>query len=288
MKWIREGIDNMNLKLLASDISKFYKQNPKVEAVLLGGSLSRNWEDEFSDIELIVLWREAPTDEDRKAPIKAVNGSIIDLHPYEEEEWSETYLTENVKLEISNFLTQTIMNIINDVTLHFDTDLDKQCIVASVHNGIPLVGTQVIENLKNRVREYPLALSDAMIRENIDFGNRWNNREALLSRKDWLMLYKVIVSVQTNIMGILFGLNRLYVHHPAFKWQKLSLETMSISPEKVSERLEMILLEHPKDGLNELELIIQEIYHLLQKECPHIELSGFIEKSLFVRPKQQN
>ncbi|WP_152604252.1 hypothetical protein [Heyndrickxia ginsengihumi] len=52
-----------------------------------------------------------------------------------------------------------------------------------------------------------------MIKEYMDLGSRWNNREALFARGDWLMLYKVIVSVQSNIMGMLFGLNRLYVHH---------------------------------------------------------------------------
>jgi hypothetical protein len=277
----------VNLKLLASDISKVYIQNPKVKAVLLGGSVSRNWDDEYSDIELFVLWKESPTDEDRKTSIKAVNGSIIDFHPYEEEEWSETYITQGIKLEISNFLTDTIQKIISDVTLAFDTDLDKQCLVASVHDGIPLSGEKVIEKFKEKVRKYPKELSEAMIRDNIHLGNRWNNREALLEREDWLMLYKVIVTVQTNVMGILFGLNRLYVHHPAFKWQKHSLEAMNITPKKLSKRFESILLKHPKDGVKELEVITQEVYQLIQSEYPSMDLSAVIDKSLFLRPKNE-
>ena len=43
-------------------------------------------------------------DEDRRAPIYHIDGKILSYHPYEEEEWSETYLTkEGIKLEISNF-----------------------------------------------------------------------------------------------------------------------------------------------------------------------------------------
>lgn len=130
----------MNLKLLASTISKVYKQNPKVEAVLLGGSVSRNWNDKYSDIELFVFWKEGPTEEDRKVSINSVNGKIIDFHPYEEEEWSETYVANGVKFEISNFLTSTIQNIINDVIVGFDTDLDKQCLISTVCHGITLYG----------------------------------------------------------------------------------------------------------------------------------------------------
>ena len=275
----------MTLKLLASNLSKVYMKNPKVAAVLLGGSVSRNWDDEYSDIELFVFWKEGPTDADRTFPINSVNGTVIDFHPFEEEEWSETYVTDGVKLEISNFLTSTIQNIVNDVILGFDTDLDKQCLVSAIYDGIPLYGEEIISNLKKKVEVYPKDLSVGMINDNIYLGNRWNNREALLKREDWLMLYKVIVSVQTNLMGILFGLNRIYVHHPAFKWQKHSLEAMKIAPHNAFNRFKSILLTHPKESVSELEEIIQEVYELIRTEYPSIDLSEVIDKSLSLRTK---
>lgn len=275
----------MNLQFLASNISKVYSQNPKVDAVLIGGSVSRNWNDEYSDIELFVFWKEGPTEEDRKVSINLVNGRIIDFHPYEEEEWSETYVTNGVKFEISNFLTSTIQKTINDVIVEFDTDLDKQCLVAAVYDGIPLYGEELLRKLKKKVEIYPKELSLGMIRDNIDLGNRWNNREALLKREDWLMLYKVIVSVQTNLMGILFGLNKLYVHHPAFKWQKHSLEAMKIVPRNIFNRFTSILLNHPNESVSELEDIIKEIYELIKTEYPSLDLSEAFDKSLFLRPK---
>ncbi|WP_172461149.1 DUF4037 domain-containing protein [Priestia endophytica] len=204
----------MRLSLLAAEISNLYKKNPKVEAVLLGGSVSRNWHDEFSDIELPVLWKEDPIDKERKEPIHVLKGTIIEFHPYEKEEWSESYTTQGVKIEISNFLTQTVKNISYDVVKTFDTNLEKQCLVASIHDGIPIYGKDVVNNLKKTVEVYPKELSEAMIKENIDLGTRWQNREALLAREDWLMLYDVIVSAQVKVMGLLFGINRLYVHHP--------------------------------------------------------------------------
>ncbi|MEI4770923.1 DUF4037 domain-containing protein [Psychrobacillus sp. FJAT-51614] len=194
-------------------------------------------------------------------------------------------MTKGVKLEISNFLTSTVHKIINNVIVEFDTDLDKQCIVATVYDGIPLHGEEILSKLKKKVEVYPEELSVGMIRENIYLGNRWNNREALLKREDWLMLYKVIVSVQTNLMGILFGLNRLYVHHPAFKWQQHSLEAMNIVPTNTFNRFTSILLSHPKESVSELEGIIQEVYELIRTEYPSLELSEVIDKSLFLRPK---
>ncbi|MEN2465498.1 DUF4037 domain-containing protein [Ornithinibacillus sp. JPR2-1] len=123
--------------------------------------------------------------------------------------------------------------IVRDVMSSFDTDLIKQCIVVAVHNGISLSDNWVIKRMEGIVNKCPKELSVAMIKENMDLGNRWNNRESLLNRKDWLMLYKVMVDAQTKIMGILFGLNRQYVHHPAFKWQKHTLKSMIITPENI-------------------------------------------------------
>ncbi|WP_026691348.1 DUF4037 domain-containing protein [Alteribacter aurantiacus] len=277
----------MELRGLASKIGRLYEKNPKVEAVLLGGSVARGWEDDYSDIELFVLWKEGPTDEQRKAPIIESKGTMIDFHPYEDEEWSETYITQGVKLEISNFLTETIHNVLNDVIGSYDTDSDKQCIVATIDHGVALSGNSIIEKMKETVSVYPDELRAAMVNEHVVLGNRWNNREALLEREDWLMLYSVIVGVQANIMGVLFALNRQFVHHPAFKWQKQTLRSMVLTPENIEKRLESILLGHPTSSIKELEAIIEEVYDLVQRQLPQINLSAVLEKSLFLRPKHQ-
>lgn len=124
-----------------------------------------------------------------------------------------------------------------------------------------------------------------MIKENLHLGNRWNNREALLKRKDWLMLYKVMADVQMNIMGMLSGLNHMYVHHPAFKWQKQTLELMIIKPEKIVDRLGSLFLKDPSVSIGELEEILQDVYELIQREHPQLGLSNVINRSLQLRPE---
>jgi len=276
----------MDLNKLASKAAKIYQANPKIEAVLLGGSVSRNLHDSYSDIELFIFWKEPPTEEDRKKPITRLAGEIIDFHPYEEEEWSESFITEGIKLEISNFLTQTIADIIEDVIVFFNPDVYKQCIAAAVYDGAALSGETLIQKLKEKVNPYPDELSIAMIKEYMFLSNSWTNRAALLHRKDWLMLYKVMTDVQTHLMGMLSGLNKQYVHHPAFKWQRQTLESMTIVPENICSRLASVFLDDPTDSLKELEKIVQEVYQLIQREYPQIDISPVIDKSLFLRPER--
>ncbi len=139
----------MGLKHKAIEMATIYKQNSKVDAILLTGSVALGWEDEFSDIELHIIWKEAPTDANRIGPIRSVEGRILTYHPYEDEEWSESYVThDGVKLEISSFLTSTIQSHIEDVVVKSEVSFDKQCLIASIQNGVGLYGQSVIDVLK--------------------------------------------------------------------------------------------------------------------------------------------
>ncbi|MFP7477450.1 DUF4037 domain-containing protein [Terribacillus saccharophilus] len=274
----------MNLLDKAKDIANIYKMNTNIDTVFVGGSVSRNWHDAYSDIEIFVLWKEAPTEEERKNPIVLLNGEIIDFFPYEDGEWSETYISQGVKFEISNFLTTTINKVIDEVMLSFDTSPVKQCLLAAIHNGISLSDDAVMEMLKDKVRRYPVELGIAMVSENLYMGAKWNNREALLHRRDWLMLYQTMAEVQKKLMHLLFGLNRQFIHHPSLKWQRQTLESMDIIPKDAADRFESIFLQAPETAVKELDEIIKHIYELIQQTLPQIDVSAISEKSLYLRP----
>jgi Domain of unknown function (DUF4037) len=279
----------VRLKDIAIKMASIYQQNPKVEAVLLAGSVSRGWEDKHSDIELNVFWSDPPTDEDRMHPIQIINGSVIDFHPFEEEEWAESYLTpENVKLEISSFLTSTAETWVNHVVNEFEIDYGKQCMVSSIYYGQSLYGDQVINLLKNKVQIYPDELAEKMIEDNLALWYRWNNRKALLDRRDWLMLYDLMGAVQKKLMGTLFGLNKLYIHHPSFKWIHKYSEIFTIKPKNMDERFSAIFLGDVHHSVQDLEHLIQEVFLLVEKHYPHLPfLVEFREKMNFVRPENK-
>ncbi|MCP2036434.1 putative nucleotidyltransferase [Planomicrobium sp. HSC-17F08] len=275
----------MELKDLAKRAATIYIEDPKVDAVLLGGSVARGLHDEFSDIELFIFWKEAPADKDRKEPIARLAGKLFDFHRYEDEEWAETYTVENIKLEISSFLSSTVQQYIADVTLKFDTDLDKQVLLATMQDGVPLEGIKPILKLKQQIEQYPKGLAEAMIQENKELGSRWQNREALVARRDWLMLYQTFVAVEIKLMGILFALNGEYVHHPAFKWQNHALGKMSILPENSSERFASVLLGDPQESVKVLEEMVSEIFQLARSNYPDAIRPGVMEKALWTRPR---
>ncbi|MCC2250460.1 DUF4037 domain-containing protein [Virgibacillus sp. AGTR] len=264
----------MDLFKKAIDMSKIYRENEKVEAIILAGSVSKNLQDEYSDIELHILWSNSPTDEDRQYPIEEVKGTILSYHPYEEEEWSEAYMNQDgIKFEISSFLSTTVDRFIFDVIDRCETDFNKQCILASIDDGISLFGEEIVNGLKNRIAKYPLGLTKQMITENLWLSNRWSNRNALLKRQDWLMLYDVLCGVQKKLFGVLFGLNHMYVNHPAYKWMRFNIERMQIKPENLYDRMTSIMIGDPQNAVQELELLIEEVIVLVEKHNPKLNIS---------------
>ncbi|TLS35857.1 DUF4037 domain-containing protein [Pseudalkalibacillus caeni] len=276
----------MDLYSKAVEMAKKYKQNNKVEAILLAGSVSRGWQDQHSDIELHILWKEPPSEIERKNPIDKSGGNILDFYPYEDEEWSETFLVEGVKFEISNFLTETVARFVRQVVDHHQTDYDLQCIAASVFYGKCLHGESVINQLKSKVMIYPQKLSENMILEHLELSGRWNNRLALVDRKDWLMLYEIVCDTQRKVLGALFGINKMYVHHPAFKWLDHVVQCMEVKPRDLYNRLSGVLLDgDPKKGILELEEIIQEVFELAEEKFPSLNIDELKKRADFVRPE---
>ncbi|MFC0271471.1 DUF4037 domain-containing protein [Metabacillus herbersteinensis] len=270
------------------ELAKTYQQNEKIKGILLAGSVSRGWQDQHSDIELHILWSEPPSDLERLSPIEKVNGKILGFFPYEDEEWSETYLTiENIKIEVSNFLTETIDRYIDDVVKMYEIDYDKQCILASIHFGYSLSGERLISILKNKVQFYPDKLAENMILSHLDLGSRWINRRALLDRSDWLMLYEVICSVQQKLMATLLGLNKLYVHHPAFKWMHHTIYSIDIKPKNLDKRLTNILVGDVNESITELEMLVEEVQSLVKLYFPHIEIDEYVQRANFLRPENR-
>ncbi|TMW71447.1 DUF4037 domain-containing protein [Alteribacter natronophilus] len=275
----------MNLKQKAAEAAAYYEANPKVEAVILAGSVARGWDDRFSDIELNVLWREEPSDGDRLLAVKELGGELLSFYPYEDEEWSEAYTAGGVKFEISSFLTVTVEKVVRDVVMEADPCPEKQCLVASVNDGIPLAGNDLFLCLHGMAADYPDELQNAVLRQCIEPGSRWHNREALTARGDWLMLYSVVTDVQQKIMQMLFALNRMYVHHPAMKWQRKSLEKMTVKPVRAAERMDKVLTAAPEAGVKELESLLDDVGALVVKAWP--KYADEVAKWTFTRPEQE-
>lgn len=256
----------------ARHMARIYSENPKVQAVVISGSVSRGQADAYSDIELDVFWREPPTEAERLRPIEQVDGRIIVLEPYCDEEWSEDYLVNGVQMDLSNFLGATMDRYIEEV-LAGDTAVLKHLRLAAMQPAIPLYGYEQVQNWQAQI-QYPDALAHKVVAQNLRFDalGSWYLRSVLLARGDLLMLHELFCQMQQRILGALCGLNRIFVHHPSYKWQDDLIAQMFLKPASLSERLKQVFLVNPTEGIAVLHKLLEETIALVAANMPELDV----------------
>lgn len=254
---------------IAQRIAAVTAVNPKVAAVLLGGSVPLGYADRFSDLELYVFWADPPFDDDRAAAIALAGGSVLRLRPRNEsEEWSDVYIVDGVRVDGSHFTVESIDRIAADVLERFDTTFGKQVLLWTFAQGVPLHGEPVITRWRDRAAHYPDGLMTAMVRENIEFGSR-SMLLMLVERNDPLPLYKRMAEESIKILRVCLGLNRIY--DPGIKWLHHTVARFRLAPRDLEPRLWGVFVQSPAIGVHTLHTLIEDTFDLVDEHLPEVD-----------------
>ena len=257
---------------LAQRIAPAYAANPKVRAVLLAGSVARGTADRFSDIEIDVFWAEPPSDDELSVPIECVGATLL-YRAADANEWADGFFIEGIKVDTSQFLASTVERWLGDVVEHADTDVEKQLLIAAIQHSLALHGAALADRWRAHAALYPDALVREMVAQYLAFRPR-SLLEMFAERGDLLILYKGLVAVEELIMGVLLGLNRLYIAHPAHKWMDWQIAQMRIAPADLARRLKLVLRDEPVAAVREIHALIEEVFALVERYLPDFDASA--------------
>jgi hypothetical protein len=266
---------------LARPIGAAYARNPKVAAVMVGGSTSRGYADRYSDIEIGVFWHEAPTEEDRQAAAEASGAELHRLYPYDPdyEVWDDALFIgraapdqpgSGVLVEIPHYTVEFIDRTLADVVDRFDPSEDKQNLVAALGFAIPIKGEELFAEWRSRAVSYPRELAVAVVKRNAQIEFLWRTDMFLERGNNLMMLYDSFAQISKKLLHVLFGLNRIY--YPGFKWVHLLIQQMNIAPVDFSQRLQRVFEAEPRIGADHLRSLVEETYTLIEREMPEIDV----------------
>jgi hypothetical protein len=261
------------LLALADRVSRAYIANEKVSAVIVAGSVARGWADGYSDVEIDTFWAEPPSEADRLAVIQAADGERVRIWPYQDDEWSEVYTVQGVKIESSQFLVGTMDGYLYDVVERFDPTIDKQVLIAAVKHAIPLHGAELVQHWQSRSGTYPAGLALATVKDHLDLQDTVYY-ERVAARDDVLALHVAMCERVKQLLGILCGLNRIYIPHPDFKWMDRLVGEMDIAPVDLSLRIRRMLIADPWPMVRQLRQLTNDVLDLVQIHMPDLDASG--------------
>lgn len=293
--WYNAGMNEASIwrRDLARRIAPVYADNPKVAAVILGGSSARGCADRFSDIEIGVFWHEPPTDEERLAAVERAGGDLIRLYPYDpaEEVWEDDYmmgraapdaLQSGVLLEVPHYTVEFTGRVLREVLEEYDTSDSKQNLIAGVHGGVALYGGDLIARWQAQTAHYPDGLALAMVRAHAQIDHLWRV-EMLLARGNNLpMLYWMYSNIAQKLLRVLIALNRVY--YIGFKWLDRQAEGMRIAPPDFAGRIKAVFSDPPAEGGRLLAELAEETYNLVEAEMPEIDVDRLRRILRYKRP----
>ncbi len=258
---------------LAQQIAPHYHANPKVAAVLVEGSVARDYADRSSDIDLAVFWAEPPTAKERRDIVTRAGGR--DRHPSpshrEAAGWETRNVREGVAIDVRHTTVKATERILAAVLEHADPRLSKQQRLAALRFALPLFNPTLITGWQQQAAAYPHELAVAMVREHLRFRPAWE-QEQLAERNDVLVLYDSFCTAQKHLLLVLLGLNRLY--YPGWWWMDRLMEEMQVTPPQLSPRFKQlfaIVSIDPLAAVYQLHELIEETFVLVETHLAAVD-----------------
>lgn len=268
---------------VAKYVASYYRENPQVKGILIGGSVSRHRADVYSDLELGIFWDRLPSDSERQAVIERTGADLWMFNSYTgDSEWvvNEHWGLEQLTLESQTYSGTSMISInhlsvammeqcLTEVVEHYDTALEKQVLIAAIQNGIGLYGTELLQRWQSKAAIFPDELAIKIVQENLWFGP-WFCPEAYAARDDIQVLLQHFVWSEQCILRVLAALNRLYYISSEHKWMGAFAEMMPIVPPDLSSRMKQVFRMDAIEGWNLLRTLIHETIDLVEKYLPAV------------------
>ena len=253
---------------LAQQIAPLYETSSGAQAVIVGGSVSRNCADRYSDIELGIFWTTPPTEKVREEIARRAGGRLYRSFGLEQEAWSEEYYVHGVKLDVHHQAVSSMQRCLSDVIDGFETDERKQILISTLNYAVPLSGALLLNEWQAKLKPYPRGLAEAMVRQHLMLGPQvW--LEILAERNSVIELYSLLCTIQRRLLSVLMGLNRVY--HPGFKWLDRLFADLPLAPHDFGERLRQVFRLAPCESVRQIGRLIEETYQLVEQQMPSVE-----------------
>jgi hypothetical protein len=256
----------------AREIAAQYAGQPGVRMIALGGSAARGLADAYSDMDMAVYWDGLDRAWLAATPLQAAGGERFTYRLlFDDQVAVEQYQIGEAKLDVAHFALAWWDQAVADVLERADMTPDKQEVLDGFLSAIPFYGESLYEHWRARIAAYPDELARKMIQQHLAFPPGWVLEQHGLARGDLLSFYAMLCEMLHNLLGVLAGLNRLYLSMEKPKRSADLLRRMPIAPRDAAARMQAILTIERQQAVAALTDLIAEVLDLVEQHMPVID-----------------
>jgi predicted nucleotidyltransferase len=250
----------------AQHITKCLVTFEGIKAIVIAGSVARDYADEYSDVEIPIFWETLPDDATRHAIVAALHADF--LYAYDGPAREDQLLINGFQVDLWHISIAHEEAVIKAVLEGRNLDLGGLNAMDTVRSCIPLYGNEIVKKWKEQAQAYPEELARQMIQDHIS-SFKIAELFILASRDNPTAFYGQLSHLHQEIFLVLLALNRRYF--PTFKWMFRALETMQIKPQNIDPRLRQAFKLPYAEAITDTSQMLEETLELVELQFPHLD-----------------
>lgn len=256
----------------------------RASIAVLGGSVAQGVADRWSDCDTLVYWDEIDRDW-LETPRAAAGGERFTwLEHYPGNACLEQYRFGTVKADVAHVRLGWLDELIDGTLSGESFDTTSLDVLRGVQEAIVLFGEERYEPIRARVLDYPDSLRRAMVEKHLSFTPSWIYDGMGRDRGDLLVFYEYVLATMRNVVGVLAGLNRVYVAPEKLKRIGAVVARMEVTPPAAAARLEALLGLPLAEVKPELDDLVGRTLDLVDEHLPEIDTAK--ARELWTRPAE--
>ena len=269
------------LSLARQHIAPAYAALEGVEAIALVGGAARGLADSWSDLDLRLWWRQAPSLETRAGLVESLGGValVIDDGALRRPDLAlqsrgETWLLPDpsgrgLRVDVSHKLAIAMDRLLADVVERQQPERLKLALLGSIQRALPLHGAERIAGWAEGAGRCPEAIARRLVLDNLPLVAPWTF-EMLAERDDPLLYARNLADTLERMLLVLHGLNRSY---PPLTTKHLAatVAALPLAPPDFAQRAAALLRARPLDASRRLARLASELYDLVDARLPELD-----------------
>jgi len=258
----------------AKELVRYYTPQEHIKMIVLGGSPAENRSDSYSDLDIVLYWDKVNVPWLEEIPLKELRcRRELFRETVKDGAYLESYYFDSLKADLAHLTMNVWEELTDDVIKRYDTDPAKHETIGGFLTSVPLQDTNLFEQWKERLSVYPDELAHKVVKKYAVFYHRGVLQHQGLDRDDILFFYHGLCRMLKNLLGVLAGLNKVYLSPNEPRWTEFHLSRMPIRPEHAWERMKSVFEVDRSKAAEILEGLIDDVFDLVREHMPSVDVS---------------
>jgi hypothetical protein len=259
----------------ARRLTEPYAAQPGVQTILLAGSAAKGLADEWSDLDVVVVWEEPDAAFLDGAPLPG--GTRFTNVAAEDGGRIEQYWVGDLKVDVASLRRSSLDAIVDSLLAEDEPETDPmvQKVAQGFAEGVTLHGPEAHEAIRARLATFPDALVAALVRRHLRFLPLWAPQRMGLDRGDLLGYADMILVDVRAALSVLAAVNRRWWSAtPELKWTSWLLAHCERAPADADARLRRLLAEPSAAAVEDFATFLDEVVAIVEADVPGVDTTG--------------